>query len=151
VKKNILLADVRGHIVHTEFQRGIHAATYEDVRERWGGDPSWTDFKNAAAKGRVRVNKQMALDAIQDAAAPPLAQLLFGKVMPAIWLLSVPLALVLFFTVSAAEWWVILAGFVLAWAAKRAAQRGCTEATIKMAEREEAFYFRGLRMGAFDF
>ena len=137
--------------MHTGFQQSIQVATYDAVRGRWGGDPSWSDFKSAAAQGRVRVNKQMALDAIQDAAAPPLAQLLFGKVMPAIWLLSVPLAVVLFFTVSAAGWWVILLGFAVAWASKRVAQRGCTEATIKMAEREEAFYFRGLRMGAFDF
>ena len=137
--------------MQTGLQQGIQEATYRAVRGRWGGDPSWSDFKEAVAQGRVLVDKRLALDAIQDAAAPPLSQFLFGKALPLLWLLSVPISVVLFFTVSAAGWWAILLGFVVAGGAKRLAQRGCTEAIIRMAEQEEAFYFHALRLGAFDF
>lgn len=132
-------------------QKQLHKSIYEEVCQRWGGEPLWSEFKNAAKNGKVSASRVRAYDTIGHPNAPRLKQFFTVIVLSAISLLAVPLSIGAAFVFDEIGLWFIPIGILVWWRLREATFSGMCSILIEVAQRDEGFYYHALRRGAFDF
>ena len=81
----------------------VNQAAAKEIREAWGDRfPTWDEFREASAEGRVRVNKTIAAQLIHAKSVPAAYRIFYGVMLLWIGFLSVPIAVaVWYFMVTA--------------------------------------------------
>jgi len=121
-----------------------------NLTANWGGQlPTWEEFKQAKADGRVRVNKSVATKTLFWKGVPKTFQLLFGIVVPYAAFLVIPVSVGLYYFSNISAWWIVGSVFV-AWYLFATARKGQCDGVSWGAERNAELYDALVRRGAFD-
>lgn len=130
---------------------GKHDFVMRSLLEMWGERmPTWEEFKQANAGGRVSTDKSIALHAIHWRGVPKTWMVIYGILTPWIGFLVVPLAIAMYFFRGVSGWW-ILGGVCTAWFLFSVTKEGACEAIKDAATRDEEMYEALVKRGAFLF
>jgi len=134
-----------------EILAGKHASVMRSLLEMWGERmPTWEEFKQAKAAGRVSTDKAIALRAIHWRGVPKTWMVIYGILTPWIGFLVVPMAIAMYFFRGVSGWW-ILGGVCTAWFFFSVTKEGACEAIKDAATRDEEMYEALVKRGAFLF
>lgn len=128
----------------------INERVYQDVVMLWGREPTWGEFKYANKFGNVQVNINVATQLSMVQGTLSFKFIFYMFLLPAVWLLFVPIALVAYSTGFIAGWWV-LGTVAVSLIAKCKAMDGQCESTMMFAEVSQQNYKIALRAGALEF
>ena len=134
-----------------EILAGKHASVMRSLLEMWGERmPTWEEFKQAKAGGRVSTDKAIALRAIHWRGVPKTWMIIYGILTPWIGFLVVPVAIAMYFFRGVSRWW-ILGSVCTAWFLLSVTKEGACEAIKDAATRDEEIYEALVKSGAFLF
>ena len=121
------------------------------LQEMWGGRwPTWDEFREATAGGRVRVNKTIAAEAIYSKSVPIIFRVFYGAILLWLGFLSLPITVAIWFFADVSAWW-IAGGAIVGWFLVKVSREGHCEGIKLGAEKDEQFYQMLAESGAFLF
>ena len=129
----------------------VNQAAAKEIREAWGDRfPTWDEFREASAEGRVRVNKTIAAQVIHAKSVPAAYRIFYGVMLLWIGFLSVPIAIAVWYFMNISAWW-ILAGAGIGWFLIKVSREGHCEGIKAGAKKDQEFYETLVENGAFLF
>lgn len=125
--------------------------TVKQMKETWGGRlPTWEEYREAYAAGRVRANKTIALDAIKMKGIPTIYYILYGLITTTLGFFIFPATVIAWFFARFSAYWILGAAFA-AWFLVKVSREGHCEGMKAGAEKHKEFYELLVSRGAFLF